>query len=208
MINGLRVTWRALGNLRYNGYAYVWANLAFVVLSLPLITLPAAWSALCWVSYLAHTDPSEADLSAFWQAFRRNLWRALPWGVGAALFGYINLSNLIAYAGEEGALVAGLVAVWFVAGIVWIGVLLFTWPMYYEMAEPSVWGATRNALIMVLRNPLMMLTLLVLLAGVAAVSTMLIAAWLLLTFGVFAAIGTAAVLDRLSITYQQPRATP
>lgn len=208
MIDGLRVTWRALGNLRYNGYAYVWANLAFVVLSLPVITLPAAWSALCWVSYLAHTDPSEADLSAFWQAFRRNLWRALPWGAGAALFGYINLSNLISYAGEEGALVAGLMAVWLVAGVVWIGVLLFTWPMYYEMAEPSVWGATRNALIMVLRNPLMMLTLLVLLAVVAAVSTVLIAAWLLLTFGVFAAIGNAAVLDRLSLTYEQPRAAP
>lgn len=208
MIDGLRVAWRALGNLRYNGYAYVWANLAFVALSLPVITMPAAWSALCRVGYLAHTDPSEADLGAFWQTFRRNLWRALPWGLGAALFGYVNLSNLLAYSEADGALITGLMAVWFLAGIAWIGTLLFTWPIYYEMAEPSVWGATRNALIMVLSNPLMVLTLLVILVVVAAVSTVLIAAWLLLTFGLIAAIANAAVLDRLSVYYEQRRAAP
>jgi len=208
MIDGLRVTWRALGNLRYNGYAYVWANLAFVVLCLPVITIPAAWSALCRVGYLAHTDPSEADLGAFWQTFRQNLWRALPWGVGSALFGYINFSNLIAYASEGSLIVVVLMMVWFLAGIVWLGILLFTWPIYYEMAEPSVWGATRNAVVMVLRNPLMTLTLLVILAALAVVSTVLIAAWLLLTFGVVVAIGNAAVLDRLAIYYERRRIAP
>lgn len=208
MIDGLRITWRALGNLRYNGYAYVWSNLAFVALCLPVITIPAAWSALCRVGHLAYTDPSEADLSAFWQTFRQNLWRALPWGLGSALFGYINISNLIAYASEDGLIVTGLMTVWFLAGIVWLGMLLFTWPIYYEMAEPSVWGATRNALVMVLRNPLMTLTLLVFLAVLAALSIVLIAAWLLLTFGVIVAIGNAAVLDRLAVYYEQRRTVP
>jgi len=197
MIDGLRVTWRGLENLRYNGYAYIWTNLAFVVLCLPVITAPAAWSALCRIGYLAHTDPSEADLSAFWQAFRRNLWRALPWGVGNALFGFVNVSNLVAYARVDSLLVTVLMAIWFVAGIVWLGVLLFTWPMYYAMAAPSVWGATRNAVVMVLRNPLMMLTLLVVLVVLAAISTLLIAAWLLLTWSAFAAISNAAVRDRV-----------
>src|SRR5690606_40367795 len=63
-----------------------WANLAFVALSLPLITLPAAYSALQRVGHLAHTDPSEANLSAFWETFRANLIRALPWGLANALF--------------------------------------------------------------------------------------------------------------------------
>lgn len=208
MIDGLRVTWRALGNLRWNGYAYVWANLAFVALCLPVVTAPAAWSALCRVGYLTYTDPSEADLSAFWRTFRRNLWRALPWGLGSALFGYVNLSNLIAYSREDGLLVTGLMVIWLLAGVIWLGVLLFTWPMYYEMAEPSVWGATRNAALMVLHNPLMTLVLLVALALLAVISTVLIAAWLLLTFGVFAAFGNAAVQDRLAVHYAQRRAVP
>lgn len=208
MIDGLRVSWRALGNLRWNGYAYVWANLAFVALCLPVVTIPAAWSALCRVGYLAYTDPSEADLSAFWQTFKQQLWRALPWGLGCALFGYINFSNVIAYSRQDGLLVTGLMTVWILAGVVWLGVLLFTWPIYYEMAEPSVWGATRNAVVMVLRNPLMTLTLLVILAALAVVSTVLIAAWLLLTFGVVVAIGNAAVLDRLAIYYERRRIAP
>ena len=71
MGNGLRAVWRGLGNFRNLGYAYIWANLAFVALSLPLITLPAAYSALQRVGHLAHTDPSEANLSAFWETVRR-----------------------------------------------------------------------------------------------------------------------------------------
>lgn len=207
MIDGLRVTARALGNLRYNGYAYVWANLAFVVLCLPVVTAPAAWSALCRIGHLAYTDPSEADLSAFWQAFRRNLWRALPWGAGVAVFGVVNTSNLVAYAGASGPLALTLMTVWLLAAIVWLGVALFTWPIYYEMAAPSVWGATRNAILMVLRHPLTVLTLAAVLALVAAISVVLIAAWLLLTWGVFVAIANAAVLDRLAFYYAR-RAQP
>jgi uncharacterized membrane protein YesL len=206
MIDGLRVIWRGLENLRYNGYAYVWTNLAFMLLCVPVITAPAAWSALCYVGYLAHTNPSEADLSAFWGAFRRNLWRALPWGIGCGLVGFINFYNLYAYAREDGLAVTILMAVWSIAGILWLGVLLFTWPMYYEMAEPGVWGATRNALVMVLHNPLMVLTLLVFMAVLAVLSTVLFAAWLLLTWGAFTAIGNAAVLDRVAAYTARRRA--
>ncbi len=207
MIDGLRVTARALSNLRYNGYAYVWANLAFVALCLPVVTAPAAWSALCHVAHLAYTEPSEADLSAFWRTFRQNLWRALPWGAGVVAFGAINTSNLIAYADTDGPLALALMTAWFLAGLLWLGAALLTWPIYYEMAEPSVWGATRNAIIMVLRHPLTMLTLFVVLALVAAISIVLIAAWLLLTWSVFAAIANAAALDRLAFYYTR-RAQP
>ena len=61
---------------------------------------------------------------------------------------------------------------------------------------------------MVLRNPLMTLTLLAVLALLAVISTALIAAWLVLTFGVFAAFANAAVLDRLTAYYAQRRAAP
>ena len=55
----------------------------------------------------------------------------------------------------------------------------------------------RNALVMVLRNPLFTLALLIVIALLAALSTLLVAAWLLLTWGAISAIANAAVLDRL-----------
>ncbi len=197
MGDGLRAARRGLSNFRLAGYSYIWTNLAFVALCLPVITAPAAYSALMRVGHLAHTSPSDADLAAFWETFRANLRRALPWGLGNALFALINFNNLIAYAPLDTPLVLALEAVWIVAGVIWLGMLLYTWPIYYEMEEPTVGGALRNALVMVLQNPLFTLTVLLVIALLAALSTLLVAAWLLLTWGAIAAIANAAVLDRL-----------
>jgi uncharacterized membrane protein YesL len=197
MWDGMRAALRGLGNFRDLGYSYVWTNLAFVALSLPVITVPAAYSALMRVGHLAHTDPSAADLSAFWETFRANFRRSLPWGGANVLFAVINFNNLIAYARIDTPLVMGLEVVWFIATLVWLGMLLYTWPIYYEMNEPTITGAVRNALVMVLQNPLYTVALLLVIALLSAVSTVLIATWLLLTWGAIAAIANAAVFDRL-----------
>jgi uncharacterized membrane protein YesL len=197
MIDGLRATRRGLANFYWNGYPYIWSNLAFVALSLPLVTAPAALSALFRVGYLAHTDPSEADLAAFWGAFRSNLLRALPWGIFNVLFVIINFNNLLAFSGVNSAVAVALRAVWFIASIVWLGLLLYTWPIYYEMIEPTVLGATRNALVMVIRNPMFTVVIAGVIVVLAVISTILVASWLLLTWGAIASIANAAVLDRL-----------
>ena len=198
MWDGLRAARRGLSNFRLAGYSYIWTNLAFVALCLPVITAPAAYSALMRVGHLAHTSPPDADLAAFWETFRANLRRALPWGLGNALFAVINFNNLIAYAPFSSPLVLALETLWIVAAVVWLGMLLYTWPIYYEMQQPTVRGAMRNALVMVLQNPLFTLALLVVIALLAAISTLLVAAWLLLTWGAISAIANAAVLDRLA----------
>jgi uncharacterized membrane protein YesL len=197
MLDGLRATRRGLRSFIQNGYPYIWSNLVFVALSLPIITLPAAYSALMKVGHLAQTEPSEADLSAFWQTFRANLWRALPWGVFNALFAFVNFYNLLAYARLDGIAVTLLEAVWVAGAIVWAGLLFYTWPIYYEMAEPTVWGAMRNALVMVVRNPLFTLTIVLVILLLSVISTVLVACWLLLTWGAISAIANAAVLNRL-----------
>ncbi len=195
---GLRATWRGLRHLQRDGYVYIWSNLAFVALSLPLLTAPAATSALFRIGYLAHTQPNEATLSAFWETFRANLLRALPWGILNLIFVAINSYNLLTYWAVEGAGAAILRTVWIVAAFFWLSLLLYTWPIYYEMAEPSIAGAVRNALVMTLRNPLFTFSIVAAVLLLSMVSTILVAAWLLLTFGAVSSIANAAVLDRLA----------
>lgn len=199
MIAGVQALRRGVGVFRQNGYAYVWANVAFIVLCVPIFTAPAALSALFRVSHAAFTEPHEADLALFWETFRENLWKALPWGLAHAAFVVINFSNLHAYAGDPRPLFQVLRVVWLLAGIVWAAALLYTWPLYYEMQQPSLYMATRNALIMVLQNPLFTITMLTSAAIIILFSLWLLAAWVLLTFGALAMIGSAAVLDRLQV---------
>lgn len=203
MLDGLRVLWDALRDVEKRGYSYIWANLAFVLLCVPVVTTPAAFSALMRVAHAAQTDPSESDLALFWDTFRANLGRAFGWGLLHVVFAIVNFSNLFFYQSQSDLLTGALQSVWLVAGIVWVAVLLYTWPIYYEMAQPSLLGATRNALVMVLQYPFFTLMLLAAMMLLAVISTVFIVAWMLLTVSVFAAIANAAVLDRLRIVRSQ-----
>jgi uncharacterized membrane protein YesL len=193
MIEALKAIFSSLNQMRHNGYAYIWANMAFMVLALPMITLPAAYSALMRVGHAAHTAPHESDLALLWETFKENFWRSLLWGLAHALFAVVNFSNLATYSGWY-----GLRVIWLAAGIVWIGVLLYTWPLYYEMEQPDLWGATRNAVIMVLQNPLFTVVLVMWVSILVVVSTILVANWALLTWCAIAALANAAVMNRLN----------
>jgi uncharacterized membrane protein YesL len=200
MIAGLRTVLRGLNDVRQQGYIYIWANLAFVALSLPVVTLPAAYAALCRVAHQTQTEPrSPEPLELFWETFKSLLWTALPWGLAMAGSAFIILSNMFAYADVPGVPVQALRMTWLLGMILWMALLLFTWPIYYEMAEPNVWGAARNAAVMVLRNPLFTAAVIVIVLFLVVVSTLAIVAWLLLSFGAVAAIGSAAVIDRLAV---------
>lgn len=198
MVRGLRVVGIGLNSVRKNGYAYIWANLAFLLLSLPIITAPAAYSALWRVAHETQTQPTTADLGLFWETFRENLWRAMPWGFLNLAFVAITFSNFLAYNETPGLVVFGLRMAWLVSSFMWGGVVLYTWAIFYEMEIPSVWGATRNALVMTLKNPFFTLAILIGIILVSMISTILTMLWILLTWGAVAAISTAAVLDRLA----------
>ncbi len=115
-----------------------------------------------------------------------------------AVFGVMVASNLISYAAYSSLLIQILRIGWMFGAVVWMGLLLYTWPLYLEMAEPDLWGASRNAVVMVLRNPFFSLVIIACVALLSAISTLLIAAWLVLTWGAVGAIGSAAVIDRVA----------
>ncbi len=198
MISALGALWHGLNDVRVKGYTYIWSNILFVVCCLPIVTLPAALSALYRVSYEAQTSPSNADLDLFWQTFKANFWRGLGWGLAHIAFVVVNFTNLSAYADSPGTVAGVLRLVWISAAFIWLGVFLFTWPFYYQMEQPSLWGATRNALVMVLQNPFFTLMILVVVVLIGWLSTVLVAMWFVLTFGIFTAIGTSAVLGQIS----------
>jgi uncharacterized membrane protein YesL len=193
----LRAIFQALNEVRLNGYTYIWANVAFCVLCLPVVTAPAAYAALCLTAREVRVRPWEADLSFFWQAFRAHLWRAMPWGMAQVIFVVINLSNLSSYAGRPEAGWMVLRALWWAAAFVWWGVLQYTWFIYDEMEQPSLWGATQNALMMVLLNPIFTLTIFAVQMLIFVLSVMMPPTFALLTFGITVAISSAAVQNRL-----------
>lgn len=201
----LRAIFQALNEVRHNGYTYIWANVAFVALCLPVVTAPAAYAALCHVARAARLKSWEADLSLFWEAFKANLWRAMPWGLTHLIFVIVNFSNLSAYADRTEPIWVAVRVIWWAAALVWWGVFQYTWFLYEEMEDPTLWGATRNALVMVLLNPFFTMTIFAAQMIIFVLSIMMPPAFVLLTFGITVAISSAAVQNRMA-EYRRTRA--
>ncbi|NWF69413.1 MAG: DUF624 domain-containing protein [Chloroflexi bacterium] len=193
---GIRVWGRGLRHLNHRGYIYIWANVLWLLLSLPLVTAPAAWAGLMKMSYLAHRGPS-ADIHDLWEGFKENLKRGLLLTLLNVLIVGLNVSNLVAYMEAPGVFYAALRVIWLLLLLVWFTIQLYLWPLFYEMEQPRLWGALRNAAVMLILNPLFTLGLWLVLIPVILLSTALPAFWFLLTGSMLAAAANQAVLDRL-----------
>ncbi len=196
MVDGLRAWWRALRHLNHRGYIYIWANVLWFVLSLPVVTAPAAWAGLVKMSRRAYLQPS-VSLEDFWEGFRENLGRSVVLSILNIVVIGINVVNIRAYSGEQGLMFDVLRALWVLVLLFWFTVQFYMWPLFYEMKAPTLVGSMRNAGVMLLRHPFFAVGVWVGIALVLMLSLALIIPWMLLTGSVLAAGAVSMVLNRL-----------
>lgn len=191
-----RVWWRACRHLQHRGYIYVWANICFVLTAIPIVTAPAGFAGLVKLCDAALRG-ERADLNTFWQGARDHLTRATLLGLITLAVLVVNATNLSAYA--EPTLPGGaLRAIWLGAIVFWLALMMYLWPIYYALEEPSVIGALRNAALMILLNPVYTLLNLAGIGALAGLSMALPPFALLLAFSFSALVSTVAARDRLA----------
>lgn len=193
-----RIAWQTIRHLNHRGYIYIWANLICAACMLPIVTAPAAWAGLVYLTYQMHRAP-HADLNDYWQGFRENLRRGLWVTLLNAAVISVNVVNLMAYRDLHDPFTDAMRFVWFGTLALWFTVQLYLWPILMHMVTPTLKGALRNALVMVILNPVFTLVVWVILFALWSLSTLLVAAWLLLTLSVMSIFLTRAVLDRLGV---------
>lgn len=195
---------RAITHINLNGYIYIWANLLWIALSLPLITAPAAWAGLVHFSHTAQTR-KRVNLSDFWDGFTANFWRGVVIGLITLCIIIVNVTNLLAYSTETDALTIVFRIVWVSAVLFWLSIQLYFWQILEEMESPTLIGGLRNAALMVIQNPMFTVGIWIGIVVLAILSTVFFPAWMLLTGSSFAILTTTAVLDRLRAAgYENP----
>ncbi len=196
MITGMRVGWRGTRHFFGQSWAYIWANVLWIALTVPIVTAPIAWAALCHFSHHSLRQPT-TSFSPFWRGFRLHWRGGLALGVVGLALMLITLVNLLGFSREGGVEAAALRVIWLLVVIGWFGIQLYAFPLLPAMKEPALQGGYRNAGVMFLRHPWFTLGLWLFCAPIIIVSFVLPAAWLLVTGGLLAAIGSVAVQDRL-----------
>jgi uncharacterized membrane protein YesL len=197
MMDAFRVALQSIRWINQRGYQAVWGNILWFVLTLPVVTAPAAWAALVWMQRQAIIQPSSTT-EYFWEAFKLHFKRSLVvLGLSVVIVG-INLTNLLVYATDSSLQGAVLRAIWVLVLAAWFTVQFYLWPLLYEMEKPDLWTAFRNAALMLLLNPGFTMGLWLVIGVLAVISTVLTAAWFVLTGSFLAILANVAVMNRLA----------
>ena len=196
MLAGLRAGWRAMLHLNQRGHKYIWGNLLWVALSIPIVTAPAAWMAFVRLGYSLHRDPG-TTMDEFWAGFRKNWRRGIVLALINAVILIVNISNLLSYWYTPGVVAMFLRVTWLIVLVGWFALQLYAYPLFFALEKPTLVAAFRNAAVMILLNPLFTAGVLLCAALILVLSMALPPAWILLTGAALCALANTAVQDRL-----------
>jgi uncharacterized membrane protein YesL len=188
---------RSLTAFGHRGYTYIWGNLFWVVLSLPLVTAPAAWAGLVTLAHRAQTSPAPVEVLTVWQGFKQHFRRGLVVALLNVVVLGVNASNLFAYQYVTDLTGTVLRWLWIMAILLWLMLQFYAWPLLIEMEKPELWGAFRNAVVMLFRHPLFTLVIGLCALLLVVANTLLVGAWFLIGGSLLATLSVAAVRNQL-----------
>jgi uncharacterized membrane protein YesL len=191
-----RLLWRRLGLL-------VLANIVWLLLSLLVVTWPAATAGLFTLARRVVADeldgtPVEARMSDFWDGFTR-------YGLRSSLLTVIDLAGigvivvaLLFYGRSTTEPVRWLVGPIALIGLVWLAAQMYLYPLLLQRPEARPWEIVREALLMVIAYPLSSLSLLLTSLVLLVAAVALAGPVLLVFFSAMAMIQTVAVRQVLA----------
>ena len=187
----LRLLYRRIGIL-------LAGNILWIVVSLPLVTLPAATGGLFYLVYRIvleerDLDPQPAQIGDFWVGFR-SYWKRSTWLVLLDLAAFILLAvTLRFYLGSPAEPLRWLAGPVILILVVWLGMQLYLFPSVIAYPEPTIRSIVQNAFMLVLSYPLYTLLLTIWLILLMAICIVLAGPVLLLLFALLALTQTIAL---------------
>ncbi len=201
-----RILWRRLGLL-------VLANVLWLVMSVPVVTWPAATAGLFTlvrrvVAEELDDAPWDSRISDFWDGFREHWQRgSVLTAIDLAGLGMIVVA-LVFYGRSPAEPLRWLVGPITLVGLVWLAAQLYVFPLLLERSTSRPWEIMREALLMTLGYPLSSLSLLLTSLVIAIPAIVLAGPVLFVLFSAMATVQTVALRQLLIQRGEVRGATP
>lgn len=202
MSSNIRVIWEGLQDAFDSMAELVIANILWVLLTFPVLTAPASLAGMYYLTnLLAHRKP--VTWRTFFEGFRQFFWLSWKWALANLLVAFVIYSNYVFYQRFSGSWVAYVQGIVLGAGILWLVLQVYVFPLLIEQEDRRLRIALRNSFVLLISNPGLALLLIVILSLVAGLSVILQIPWLIITasFSVFMANWT--MLQALEAVRQQ-----
>ena len=206
LLRALRVFWSSLGGLYYELFLLMGVNLAWLGLSLLIVTAPPATAG---VYYLANqiAKGESVSFSLFGQGMRRYFRRSWLLAIVVLVISVLLVVNLLFYANFTNQWVRLLSVFWGYLIVFWLAMLIYLFPLLIEQESKSLLLILRNAALLVLDNVAFTLTLGVLLLLFLLLNVFLAVPLLLIVMSGLALIQSKALLTVLE-KYREPTGAP
>lgn len=158
MLRALKVFWASLGGLYYEIFLLMGVNLAWLGLSVLVVTAPPATAG---VYYLANQIARGESVSfgLFVEGMRRYFRRSWLLAIIVVVISVLLGGNLIFYANFANPWVRLLSVLWGYLIVFWLAMLIYLFPLLIEQEDKGLLLILRNAALLVLDNVAFTLTL-------------------------------------------------
>lgn len=196
---GSQGTWRErLVDAYLTSIPLIWANVVWVLLSLPLVTLFPALAGLYYSTQLIAGD-RDGGGRAVWEGFRAYFWPGWRWGLfvgaGVVLCG----ANVWFYGRVETEWAWLPRAFFFMLLVLWLAANVYTFPLLLQQKELRLRTALRNSLVLWLKRPFHSLLLIFACALLGWASTVYFPlAWVFLTGALCTYLANRTVLETVA----------
>jgi uncharacterized membrane protein YesL len=206
-----RVFWGALKDFWDELFTLILMNIVTVLLAIPVVTFPPALAGLWNAANLAAKGRS-VHWSDYFEGFRLYFLKA--WGLAllTILVVVVVVTNVRFYTpGLSPFNINSTLSIWvralfIVLGSLWVVMQMYPMALLLEQEDQRLRVALRNAAVLFVANPGFTVLLVLLLAVVAAISTVIPALWLLITLAFMAVVCNKAVQHLLEPYRERLRA--
>lgn len=164
-----RVLWTACKDYYEEMFTLVGANLLWVVLAIPVLTIPPATAGMLYLTnQIAHRRRIEFRM--FFEGFKKYFWQSYLLALLNLLVAVLVYTNLAFYAQMEGQWTVIVRGIFVGLAVMWVLIQMYVFPMLLEQEEPRLLLALRNAAFLAFASPITSLILGVLMVLVAVLS--------------------------------------
>lgn len=174
-------------------------NLAWLALQIPILTGPPATAAM-YVIARRVVDGETVSPRQAWATLAQCFWPAWRWGALNLLLAAVVAGNFWFYQDASGGAWVALRLAWGTIALGWFCANLFYWPFWLAQQDRRLLVALRNGLLLAVKNPATMVTLVVLAALLIVASVLTTLPFATLTVTWLALVGTLVVDQELNRT--------
>lgn len=167
-------------NFYYSAVPFFTLNLAWFVMSLPILTIFPALGGL-YHAVLAENQGHGADWRTVWEGFKRHWWLSVRWGLLVVGVDALLVINIWFYFNQTQPWAVFILVAMIALLFFWVAVNQFSFPLLMLQEEQKIGLALRNGAVLVMRQPLQALKVMALTLLIAVISTALPPLWVFIS---------------------------